>query len=466
MDVLKIFMPEKEKPRPSTCIFVCFSCLRVDALYFVERGTMVTRGSVLFFCFCLFVVCFAQTRPSIPSTFYARVRVNLLSGPNHHKDSWIGGGIYALDVKTGYKRVQFNLDAESFEVPAQIHYHALDRYDMGSTYSIDYSRMCTVESVNGRLETPFKWVENATFAGESEYLGFTLENWEYTDASKVHYKISVKKGTNDPLVFTTGNQIVTDKDAMLEMTVLEWHNTIRPEIRSYIPSTCQGYDILQGSVSEVVQFADANWDCADPACSSTVPSGSGQPDYGCAEFVARSLAAGGFIPGLGPLDSQSAFGGWSYDGNTYDLLYCSNLSDALSVLGFSKMPNQASSVTAGCGAFGDGGDGYFSHAVIGVAPGVDDAHNNARFHWQVSGSLYNGIDAVWCPPGSPSSGTTGGTTTTSSTGYSSGSFNEADVLFDLGGGKGSIFDVKPKSGESNEMRLVEERAERKFDKYE
>ena len=30
------------------------------------------------------------------------------------------------------------------------------------------------------------------------------------------------------------------------------------------------------------------------------------------------------------------------------------------------MPPQASSVSAGCAAFGDGGDGYFSHGVIGT----------------------------------------------------------------------------------------------------
>ena len=43
-----------------------------------------------------------------------------------------------------------------------------------------------------------------------------------------------------------------------------------------------------------------------------------------------------------------------------------SLSSALGQLGFVSQSAAASSVTAGCAAFGDGGDGYFSHAVIGI----------------------------------------------------------------------------------------------------
>ncbi len=69
-------------------------------------------------------------------------------------------------------------------------------------------------------------------------------------------------------------------------------------------------------VSQVVQWADSQWNCgtlfcntnltnydafsqlkssADPTCASTVPAGSAQPRYACAEFAARSLAYGGSI---------------------------------------------------------------------------------------------------------------------------------------------------------------------------
>jgi hypothetical protein len=98
---------------------------------------------------------------------------------------------------------------------------------------------------------------------------------------------------------------------------------------------------LAKNFTAVVEFADDNWMCADVSCSqyalfpsSTFPSlshfhsphistklfskldiylmqfkrkvsiGQSQPNYECAEFVSRSLAAGGFIPNLGPLDSQ------------------------------------------------------------------------------------------------------------------------------------------------------------------
>ena len=35
-----------------------------------------------------------------------------------------------------------------------------------------------------------------------------------------------------------------------------------------------------------------------------MPEGSWQDNYECAEFVSRSLAAGGYIPNLGPTDAQ------------------------------------------------------------------------------------------------------------------------------------------------------------------
>jgi hypothetical protein len=87
--------------------------------------------------------------------------------------------------------------------------------------------------------------------------------------------------------------------------------------------------------------------CADPSCSSTVPAGSGQPNYECAEFVSRSLASGiipllflllsslhvvsvyflaGYVPNLGPLDPQANYGSYSYNGQTYDLLWTSSQS--------------------------------------------------------------------------------------------------------------------------------------------
>jgi hypothetical protein len=59
-------------------------------------------------------------------------------------------------------------------------------------------------------------------------------------------------------------------------------------------------------------------------CTSTVSSGSSQSSYECAEFVARSLAAGGYIKGLSGLESQSKYDPYTYNGNSYDLLWVSD----------------------------------------------------------------------------------------------------------------------------------------------
>lgn len=61
------------------------------------------------------------------------------------------------------------------------------------------------------------------------------------------------------------------------------------------------------------------------ACTSTVSEGSGQSGYQCAEFVARSLAAGGYIPGLSGLESQGSYDPYVYNGSSYDLLWVSDL---------------------------------------------------------------------------------------------------------------------------------------------
>ncbi len=113
---------------------------------------------------------------------------------------------------------------------------------------------------------------------------------------------------------------------------------------------------------------------ADVACSSRVPDGSDQPGYECAEFAARSLAAGGLfkhmilifvflsdlgcIPGLGPLDAQSSYINYAH-GN---LISVSGLGAALDALGFTRVGTSPSSVQAGCAIAGNGGDGDWSHA--------------------------------------------------------------------------------------------------------
>lgn len=92
---------------------------------------------------------------------------------------------------------------------------------------------------------------------------------------------------------------------------------------------------------QVVSYADGEWNCADPACDERVNEGDSQPNYECAEFVSRCLAAGGYIPNLSQNDSQSAYYNYQYQGTNYDLLWVSSvqgqplgLEDLLQVLGW------------------------------------------------------------------------------------------------------------------------------------
>jgi len=418
-------------------------------------------------------------RPVISGSFYARVRATLynssiISSPT--LPYWLGGGIFAHDDNKGFERIQLHMKgkssiSESKDINKDIFIHNLDRYDLQYSFKISPDRTCKKSETNGDLRNPFQWVERAHFSGVSEYNGIKLETWEYVDDSEAVYKLSVKKGTNEPVVIVLGNEIA-EKGMFLEMVVMEWKERVRPHMLSFIPMMCGAHsDVhLLGDVNAVVDFADNNWNCADPACDQTVPAGTGQPGYACAEFTARSLAAGGYIPGLSPSDDQSAYISYSYGGNTYSLIDCSGLSPALTAIGFSSESNDPSSVVAGCAAFGDGGDGYFSHAVIGVGNGIDDAHNNARYHYPVADSLYGGIDAVQCPNGA---GTASSSSSSSGSGTYYSSMNEPQAEEALGG-KGSLYDTKGKVGSKTEnmlemevepqaVRLVEEKSSRKFE---
>jgi len=148
-------------------------------------------------------------------------------------------------------------------------------------------------------------------------------------------------------------------------------------------------------------FADRYWNCANINCSSTVATGSGQPNYECAEFVSRSLASQKYIPNIGALASQGAYGNYAYGGKTYDLLWVSSheggplgLGDLLLAL---KWTNNGAggAVHAASAVFCNGANGAYGHVAVGVASNLIDAHNNARFH--VAPSYYT-IDAVYNHP--------------------------------------------------------------------
>ncbi|WP_042416571.1 amidase domain-containing protein [Streptacidiphilus anmyonensis] len=75
-----------------------------------------------------------------------------------------------------------------------------------------------------------------------------------------------------------------------------------------------------------VRYADAHWNWTAWNDSTPVAGGADQPNYQCAEFVARSLAAAGLIPGLSPDAPQNDY--FTYhapNGEVYDLLLISDL---------------------------------------------------------------------------------------------------------------------------------------------
>jgi len=186
------------------------------------------------------------------------------------------------------------------------------------------------------------------------------------------------------------------------------------EVTSSCPGQCQDQSLscagtyksglCPGSASVlccagVQPFADRQWDCADVDCTTIVASGASQPNYECAEFVARSLAAGGYIPNLGALAAQSAYGSYGYNGVTYDLLWVSSkqggpagLREALVAMGW-----VTGSIVSKSAVFVDGSDGPYSHVAIGVGSNLCDAHNNARYHISSCNTYYT-VNEIRNPP--------------------------------------------------------------------
>jgi len=170
---------------------------------------------------------------------------------------------------------------------------------------------------------------------------------------------------------------------------------------NYVTGLCPGPSTV-ACCKGTQPFGDRQWNCANPPCSSVVAAGSSQPNYECAEFVARALAAGGLIPNIDPLASQSSYGNYHYNNVVYDLLWVSSkqggplgLGDLLLKMGWINEGANYGSVKKGSALMCDGSDGAYSHAALGVGTNLVDAHNNARYH--VTASYYT-INAVYNPP--------------------------------------------------------------------
>lgn len=140
-------------------------------------------------------------------------------------------------------------------------------------------------------------------------------------------------------------------------------------------------------------YCDDNGNCAS---APDVPgNGSTQPDFKCAEFVARALAAEGLVPGLTPDSPPSAYGNYvAPNGRTYDLLWVgyvtppNGLEQYLLDNGLATaIGNDPASAVPGDVVIYPGADGT-GHTSLLIQTGttvdgndsVVDAHNNSAYH--------------------------------------------------------------------------------------
>ncbi|HEU5380702.1 MAG TPA: peptidoglycan-binding protein [Ktedonobacteraceae bacterium] len=143
-----------------------------------------------------------------------------------------------------------------------------------------------------------------------------------------------------------------------------------------------------------VTYANSHWNCSTAACTHRVAAGSAQPSFQCAEFVARSLAAEGKVPGLSSGSSQSAYGNYhARNGKTYDLLWvgvnASGYNDGgipglyqyLTQNGVgTNIGNHPSKAAPGDVTFHFEGAGHTGLLVQAGSNAIADFHNNARYH--------------------------------------------------------------------------------------
>jgi len=168
---------------------------------------------------------------------------------------------------------------------------------------------------------------------------------------------------------------------------------------------------VSGSVQQnfnlqaTVKYANDHWACKEATCYTKVPHPGAptaadeptewQTDYQCAEFVARSLAAGGFMGGLTSGAPQTLYENWH---GHYNLLVTDDLMNYLKTMGFTDAGTSSAAVKAGCVVEGDAYDGeYDGHVCIGVGPGLIDCHNNPHQQAAVD-DIFEYVHAVFCPP--------------------------------------------------------------------
>jgi hypothetical protein len=175
-----------------------------------------------------------------------------------------------------------------------------------------------------------------------------------------------------------------------------------PKVLGYIRPADLSLSIVPGSASAAIQYADSHWNWPYYTRSTpAVPSGVFQPDFQCAEFVARALSAAGLIPGLNPNSPQTgpqSFASYrAPNGKTYYLwnvgrshipgLYQYLIESGLGV----DIGNNPTLASPGDVVFYYGGGTLApddrTHTALMVQTGAEardalvDAHNAAHYHY-------------------------------------------------------------------------------------
>jgi len=167
-----------------------------------------------------------------------------------------------------------------------------------------------------------------------------------------------------------------------------------------------------------VQYAKAHWNWTAWNDSTPVAFGDAQPNYQCAEFVARALAAAGLVPGLSPDAPQNDYFNYTApNGKVYDLLLISDLPQYNNLYAYlmdsgigedvGDQPGEAQPgdiVVTYLGADGTPSHtGLVSQAPTATSEATVDAHNNARldygYHYYAPSHLVklvpNALLEVW-----------------------------------------------------------------------
>jgi len=148
------------------------------------------------------------------------------------------------------------------------------------------------------------------------------------------------------------------------------------------------------ATNAAVTYANSHWNCATAACTTRVAVGAAQPKFQCAEFVARSLAAQGKVPGLTSRSSQAAYGHYrARNGKIYDLLWVGVNASGYNDGGIpglyqyliqnrvgTNIGNHPSKAAPGDVTFHFEGQGHTGLLVQTGKTPLADFHNNARYH--------------------------------------------------------------------------------------